>query len=531
MRVGAGAPTLSGPDAITEARAQMLRAHNDAAKTLLDHARRWAQARGDAAIESLALAVGATLAMRTDDYEAAAALGEEALLLAGPFTNPSASAEACLTLCMVYSEIGLIDEALRMAEDGRTFALIANDQRLLSWSYTRIGDALLLKQALYGMPTLHLSIQQYGLARRLARATGDSDSLLASLNNLVRAVVETPTLGDDLVPPVSARAMRLAVRAGEWAMKEIGRSGNRQAARVVEPNYAGALCKVGRFDEGKQLLEHLIATRPGERDRYCLLRLGTAEIENGQLDTGCAHLQESLSHSLRAVDWPAVVHTRQLLSKVAQKRGDFVQALSYLHDLERERRQQFVAQEKIRQTIDRRVRHLREALWQAAHARADAETDPLTNVLNRRGFPAKLGIAIALARAQQVSYAIAMIDIDFFKAINDQCGHLVGDQVLKRVAQTLKENCREQDLLGRYGGDEFVLGVMAANKSALAARCEQLRQAIEQLDIEKLSLKVRLSISVGISDLSETADVTALLTLADARLYEAKRNGRNRVQT
>ncbi len=503
------------------------------AQILLTQARGSARAHGDTAAECLAIAVSATLSMRAGDYESAAALGEEALLMAGPFTNPSASCEACLTLCMVYSEIGLVEDAIRMAEDARTFAQLANDQSLLSWAYTRIGDALLLKQILFGVPTLSRCIRNYGVARRIARKIGESEPLIAALNNLMRAVVETPKAGHDLVPAVTRRALRLALRAGELAMAELQRSGHEMARRVVEPNYGAILCKNGRFEQGRQTLNSVLQWRKdahGVADNYTLLRLGMAEIAVGRVSEGVAHLKEALAIGSVTTDWPAVVMIRQKLSVIAKARGDLNETLNQFELLEYDRRRQFLAQEKMRLAIDSRLRHLREALWTAAQARVDAETDALTSVLNRRGFTVSLATAIALAQAQDRPYAIAMIDIDFFKNINDRYGHLVGDRVLKRVALALKENCRDKDLLGRYGGDEFVLGVAGASKEAFSARCEDLRVAVEQIDFETLGLSARVSISIGISDTSEASEMTSLLAVADQRLYDAKRGGRNRVE-
>ncbi len=524
---------LDATAAIAEARARIRRSEMEAARALLDHALRWARAREDTSAESMALAAGATLAMRAGDYPKAAAQGEEALLSAGPFANARASAEACLTLSMVYADIGLSEEAMRLAEDARTFAQRANDVGLLSWAHTRIGDARALKQNLYGVPALVQSLPDYRTARRLARASGDTDPMIAALNNLMRAVADTPLLGDGLIPPIPKRVIQLAALAGARAMALIREVGNLQAAHVVEPNYGAVLCKSGRFEEGTQLLESCLArVRINSKvdSIYCLVSLGIAYNEAGQTAAGRAWLLEGLATAKELGYLPTAALIRHLLFREAKNRGDVADALHQLEQASLARQAQYLDQTKIRETIDARVRRLREALWQVAHARMDAETDPLTNVFNRRGFPEKLSAAAALAKFERLPYAIAMIDIDYFKKINDAHGHAVGDQVLKAVAQTLKANCRDVDLLGRYGGDEFVLGAMGASKAALAARCEQFRAAIAGIDFKKIGLSAPVSISVGVSELNEAGDTDALVQMADARLYYAKRSGRNRVE-
>jgi diguanylate cyclase (GGDEF)-like protein len=525
---------LDADAAIAAARLSIRRDELDVARRFLDHALSWARARQNTAAESMALAVGATLAMRAGDYPKAAAQGEEALLSAGPFANARASAEACVTLSMVYADIGLSEEAMRLAEDARTFAERANDTCMLSWAYTRIADARALKQYLYGIPALAQVLTDFRHARRLAKTCSDSDPMIAVLNNLMRAVVDTPTFGDALIPPIPKRAIQLAALAGARAMEIVRRDGNLLAARVVEPNYGAVLCKAGRFEEGKQLLERCLAREQGASkfdSMYCLVCLGVAHIEKGDLAAGRARLSAALEIAQEFGYMTSAAFIRYFLFREAKIRGDDVEALKQLEQASLARQKQYIEQTKIRETIDARVRRLREALWQVAHARMDAETDPLTNVFNRRGLPEKLAAAAHVAHMEKLPYAIAMIDIDYFKKINDAHGHIVGDQVLKAVAHTLKENCREHDLLSRYGGDEFVLGVVGASKSDLAARCEQLRHAVHAIPFTDFGLSQPVAISVGVAEISEAIEMSALLQLADSRLYHAKRNGRNRVET
>lgn len=155
-----------------------------------------------------------------------------------------------------------------------------------------------------------------------------------------------------------------------------------------------------------------------------------------------------------------------------------------------------------------------------------AEHDALTGALN------KAAIATALARAlERGSCCLMVIDIDHFKQVNDQFGHLAGDLVLKGVAGRLQANLCDSELLGRFGGEEFfVLGEQDSLRLA-QVQAERLRAAIEEEAFDRgegHSLLVTISVGLACSRQGENAD--DLVRRADAALYQAKQNGRNRVE-
>jgi diguanylate cyclase (GGDEF)-like protein len=160
-----------------------------------------------------------------------------------------------------------------------------------------------------------------------------------------------------------------------------------------------------------------------------------------------------------------------------------------------------------------------------ARLRTAAETDGLTEVANRRMFDATLEREAAQSRRTGESFAVGLVDLDFFKSLNDQHGHLVGDDVLRRAARALRETCREGDLAARYGGEEFavIFTHVTADQAAVAA--ERVRAAIE-----RAGGPVAVTASVGVATFPDHAsDSRELLSLADAALYLAKSSGRNRV--
>jgi diguanylate cyclase (GGDEF)-like protein len=165
----------------------------------------------------------------------------------------------------------------------------------------------------------------------------------------------------------------------------------------------------------------------------------------------------------------------------------------------------------------------RQLSHQAAH-------DPLTGLLNRQAFEAALRTTLQQSELSPDRHALLYIDLDRFKLVNDSCGHAAGDQLLKRLAETLSGKLRHSDLLARLGGDEFGV-LLRYTESADAERvAEKMRRAVERFDFEfdRQSFKVGASIGM-VSFGTESTTVEALLSAADACCYSAKEEGRNRV--
>ncbi|MCX7982489.1 MAG: GGDEF domain-containing protein [Syntrophales bacterium] len=155
-------------------------------------------------------------------------------------------------------------------------------------------------------------------------------------------------------------------------------------------------------------------------------------------------------------------------------------------------------------------------------------TDHLTGILNRRAFEKSLKREISFAIRHKMPLSIIMIDIDHFKKINDTYGHETGDLVLKRFAITIQKSLREEDILGRFGGEEFILALPNTNSEHALDASERIRQKIEQKKIRYI--RGNITASFGITEFSPSDDIRSLLKRADDALYEAKRNGRNRCE-
>ncbi len=163
-----------------------------------------------------------------------------------------------------------------------------------------------------------------------------------------------------------------------------------------------------------------------------------------------------------------------------------------------------------------------------------SKEDSLTGLSNRRETDRFLAHEFERAGRHGRPLSVALADLDYFKKINDLHSHAVGDEVLREVAKILKEGCRSIDMVGRYGGEEFVLVLPEADREVALQICERLRVAIENFDWSAIARKDRqptltVTMSFGIATLSNEASFERLVAVADKHLYKAKEDGRNRV--
>jgi diguanylate cyclase len=174
---------------------------------------------------------------------------------------------------------------------------------------------------------------------------------------------------------------------------------------------------------------------------------------------------------------------------------------------------------------------IRDSLNKAEHR---ANTDTLTGLPNRRAFDQFLRAAQISAMETGEPLSLLLIDIDRFKQFNDNFGHGVGDQVLRLMANALRERVREQDLPARYGGEELIVVLPGAELDACAEVAERIRRSIAECRITRRStgeLLPAITVSIGAAQFRPGESATQLIERCDAALYLAKRTGRNRVVT
>jgi diguanylate cyclase (GGDEF)-like protein len=151
----------------------------------------------------------------------------------------------------------------------------------------------------------------------------------------------------------------------------------------------------------------------------------------------------------------------------------------------------------------------------------EVRTDPLTGISNRRALDDAIASQFAMMNRYKVHFSVAIFDIDHFKQVNDERGHLQGDQILQKLAQLLDESVRETDMLARYGGEEFALVMPQTGLQGACVLAERLRAKVEDA--------LTITVSGGVAEALDGDTPETLMARADRALYTAKGAGRNRV--
>jgi diguanylate cyclase (GGDEF)-like protein len=172
--------------------------------------------------------------------------------------------------------------------------------------------------------------------------------------------------------------------------------------------------------------------------------------------------------------------------------------------------------------------------WALGRAKQDAEeraaSDPLTGALSRGAILPLIEKTLKRVARTGNPACVAMIDLDLFKSVNDRFGHLVGDEVLRRVVQSIRACSRGSDSVGRYGGEEFVLLLPGADQNAGARLVQRVRSAVAAIDWSDIAPNLKVSVSCGMASMRATDTLEAVLARADEALYEAKRGGRDQLR-
>jgi diguanylate cyclase (GGDEF)-like protein len=240
----------------------------------------------------------------------------------------------------------------------------------------------------------------------------------------------------------------------------------------------------------------------------CLLVLLGALVGAEKLIIGPIEVMTGMARRFGEGDWSARVARRRLPSEFIPLARAFNAMAAQLSQRERE----LVA------TNDRLT--------------VMASIDMLSGLANRRGLQSRLDFEWLKAQQYNSELALLMIDVDHFKAVNDEYGHAVGDRALRAVADILRANTRVFDSVARYGGEEFVVVMPGVGLNDATVAAERLRAAIETTGFAwDARARYRLTVSVGVASKGEVPGTPeALLHAADLALYAAKRGGRNRVE-
>ena len=190
----------------------------------------------------------------------------------------------------------------------------------------------------------------------------------------------------------------------------------------------------------------------------------------------------------------------------------------------------FIAKPFVKEELICRVNNLIEAMENINQIADFANKDFLTGVYNRRYFYDDMNEYLAYAEERAEPYAVAMLDIDHFKQINDTYGHDGGDRALKTLAKKLIDETKKGDLVARFGGEEFCIVLKNVSNEEAVKFFVNLRASIANCKVQLKKEQIKFTVSIGVAFGRSDYRLDELLELADEALYRAKENGRNRVE-
>jgi diguanylate cyclase (GGDEF)-like protein len=502
---------------ILRARERISRSDPMAAKDLALQAEHLARDDDDRAAQAEALAVVAMCWRLRDEYDQAFPAALRAAELSRDLDEPAVQARSRSEVARVLQATGETSEALQESLAALELAEASGDLDAFVVVLTTVANVYLALQQ------FDLAIQMCERAAETARLIGDEIANAALLDTAACALIgvayKARAEGDEKAAVEAALA---AAERSRTAMLIARRCGHRRNEAAAVANLAEELAFAGYSERALALLESW-PTDPERDSRYTLTH---------HLDTrGCilmamGRFDEAIEFFTRALDLAeskgAAMMSCEHLAEAQEGNGDVTGALASYKQFHLLYVQ--VASEAAQRNA--RVAAVRmeteQAKGQAEQQRQRADgllrmslEDPLTGLANRRRLD-------DLLSTDAGSYAVALIDVDHFKRVNDQFSHQVGDEVLRQLAVLLRAGCRAADVAARYGGEEFAVLFHGLSGPEAAAAAERIRRTVETYAWETIAKGLSVTVSAGVA-------AGGLLPVADKRLYAAKHAGRNRV--
>jgi diguanylate cyclase (GGDEF)-like protein len=511
-----------------------------------------------------ALMLLATHEARLGETESSLAALHRALTLfteAGDLKRISAALNG---MVMAYYNLGLQEEALECASRSLETAKQSGDAYTLAWAYNRAG----LGHAAVGNFAEGIVSLEFALS--LAREIGDAETIFAALNNLIEDLNSiSSALLDEGAEKEARQRLARALELGPEGVRIARCSESAYDVAMIQLTYGQTLAIAGRHDEAlAAILEgEELADRCGYpplliEARYKKARL---ELARGELHLSIEHYEALLAETNPVRDALVLVEIHLDLWRAYKLLGRYREALEHhelFHELEREQQSQLAkTRARVLSThldLDRAQLEARRATLQAEIERSRtreleaqalvlreerelltrrADQDGLTGLWNRRHVDAELPRLIREAAVRREPISVAFVDADHFKSINDRFGHLVGDAVLRHLADVLSANVRPTDVVARLGGEEFVVLLPGAAPDAAVVLGQRLCDAVRQSEWDMVADGCTLTVSVGVATRDSRGllthdvdrDMAELLGRADEALYGAKRAGRDQV--
>ena len=459
---------------------------------------------------------------RRGDNPAALAYLISALELHRAVGNRALEGETLNTLGTVHDAMGAFARAL----EAYNASLAACEES---------GDRIGLAHVLNNLGNIHGRLGDYAEAlqyhERALALNRELDHRSGAASACANVGVSYYFLGD------YARALELL----DIALRLAREVGERSYEAAVLANAGDVYRAMG--DTGRAL-QHYEASLEVSRvhglhfyEAQALLHIGETLVQERRHAEALEYLRHALTmqEKVGARDQEFTVH--QALSAAYEATGDVSSALKHFKEFHRVREmvwsvesdrriQSILVQAEVERT-QREAQILREKNEELDRL---SREDSLTGLSNRRHVDERLALEWERARRFGRDLSVTLADIDHFKTINDRFSHAVGDEVLRAVGRILRESTRQLDVVGRWGGEEFVLVLIETLPEKAVLFCEKLRATVEAFDWPAIHPELSVTISMGVAGNVGVASPDALLAAADARLYTAKREGRNRVR-
>jgi diguanylate cyclase (GGDEF)-like protein len=446
-------------------------------------------------------------------------------------------------MSLASSETGAHDRALDCAQELVQLAAGQEDADAaltaaysLAVCFERMGDSWqatrLLSQALdahgeAAMPLTHLNglnalcAISIGVMHRLSGAEAESE---------VQAVL------------AQARAV------GERTRRLLDTQPNAVYAVVVDGNLGEVMLYQGEMLPAELRLRHALDLARQLQLRAYAWRIEASlaawSLAAGQPVAALARMEAVIAEAGDELPEQTAIRVHHAAYRACKAQGLWERALSHFEVVEGTERRRATAQLRAQSQLFVTRTEAQHAQWRAEQAlqeaqrqseRADefaerAERDPLTGLGNRRHLARRCGEIFPAAGRDGRPVAVAQLDIDHFKQVNDRHGHAAGDRVLVTLAQVLRENTRGRDVLVRHGGEEFVLVMPGLGIDQASEACERLRLRVAGFDWRApTGHRLEVTVSIGLAGTPDY-EVQSLLQRADDALYRAKRGGRNRIE-
>jgi len=486
---------------------------------------------GDVPARAAALRSLANQLVRLGEQEAAVTACRDAVLALEGIGDERGICQVLTAEAIPLIDLGMYDEALEALERGREIAHRLGDQGLLYWVHNRTG-------------VVHSSMGDYDLSteylmRALTMVEGmDDEARFCILNNVGdNAVHQVPLMrsAGDADGAERTRAEALGHVAEALALARAAANPFREAISL--DNYGMLHALGGAHETAMSLIGE--AQRIARQHGYKSMESATLQhqahvrLMRGEHSSAIRGLLDALDRALAAGEMPMATGIHRELSDAYEQVGDFEAALRHhrsFHRLDREAHND-VAAARARMAVhsfelDNARLEAQLHRMRSAELERQATEDALTGLPNRRSIEERL----PRLRDENAELCVALADVDLFKGVNDRFGHLVGDEVLRRIAALLRTTVREGDLVARFGGEEFLIALSGLGPAEAWAHCEALRVQIAAYPWEQVAAGLTVTMSLGLAPVHPGATVAEALSSADERLYAAKHRGRNRVE-